>query len=68
MKNHPILFVSLLCMGTLLLGCSEDKKPEEKKDHIWQQQVDTLKQAKELQNKLNKDTEERQKALEKAVR
>ena len=67
MKKHlPII----ICCSLLLIACSEQpapEKPKEKASHIWQGQVNNLKEAKEVGQMVNEQQrlkEERLKNLD----
>ncbi len=60
------LLITILALASLLqTACSQDTdKAENDQDHIWKTQTDALKQARQLQGTLDKETERKQKQLE----
>ena len=65
MHTTSILFLFLL--SSLLLGCSEQQDEEKTEGHVWQHQVDTINDAKALREQVNKDSQQRQKTLDKVT-
>lgn len=64
-----ILFAVFSTMSLMMVACSDDKneKTSENKnkgDHVWKQQTDTLKAAKEMAKKLQKSLDQQQKNME----
>lgn len=66
--NTLILLIFISSISTFLVACSDDKNEEksEKKssgDHVWKQQTDTLKSAKEMSKKMQESLNEQQQKL-----
>ena len=66
--NTLILLVFISSISSFLVACSDDKNEEKSKkkssgDHVWKQQTDTLKSAKEMSKKMQESLDEQQQKL-----
>ena len=62
-----ILFSIFSLMLTFLAGCSEEQENNDKKaegEHIWKNQTDALKSAKEMSKKMQQSLNQQQQTLE----
>lgn len=68
MKKTKILMLVLFSSLSLIMAaCSDDKKEqtnENKGDHVWKQQTDTLKAAKEASKQMQKSMDQQQQNLD----
>lgn len=67
--NTLILLIFISGISSLLVACSDDKNEEksEKKstgDHVWKQQTDTLKAAKDMAKKAQESLDQQQQQLD----
>jgi len=60
MKLMSITFILL----TITLGACNKQPEEAKKEHLWQQQTDTLKEAKKVQQQMNESAEQMKKRMD----
>lgn len=71
-KFKQIIFISFFSIFTLALSsCSDDKQSETKKeeirgDHVWKNQTDALKSAKEKAKKMQQSIKQQQQTLDNA--
>lgn len=67
MKSHKkfIMVFLISIMSLVVTSCSDDKaeKNKNKGDHVWKQQTDTLKAAKEMSKKLQESINQQQKNI-----
>lgn len=61
MKNY---FVIMMVLFLFILTACSGNEGDNKQDHVWKSQTDTLNQAKEVQALANKATEAQRKAME----
>jgi hypothetical protein len=73
MKKFQRLILFAICstMPLMMIACSEEKNEETSKnknkgDHVWKQQTDTLKSAKEMAKKMQQSLDQQQKDMEKS--
>jgi len=70
MKKTKILMLVLFSSLSLIMtACSDDKKEqtnENKGDHVWKQQTDTLKAAREASEKIQKSMDQQQRNIDKS--
>lgn len=67
MIKITLLFLILFSLIFTLNSCSEESNENKmKNDHIWKTQTDTLKQANDLADQLNKEFEKKEKQLQDA--
>ncbi len=68
MKKTKILMLVLFSsMSLLMAACSDDNKDQTNKnkgDHVWKQQTDTLKMAKEMSEKMQKSMDQMQQNID----
>jgi len=68
MKKIKILMLVLFSSVSLIMAaCSDDKKEQTNKnkgDHVWKQQTDTLKSAKEMAEKMQKSMDQMQQNID----
>ena len=50
-------------MASMLVACSEDKN-QENGEHVWKQQTDTLKSAKDMAKKMQENLNQQQQKLD----
>lgn len=69
-KFKQIIFISFFSIFTLSLSsCSDDEQSETKKeeisgDHVWKNQTDALKSAKEMAKKMQQSIKQQQQTLD----
>lgn len=63
-----ILLILVSAMGTLMLGCSDDDNEKSKSkssgDHVWKQQTDALKSAKDVAGKLQQSLDQQKEKMD----
>lgn len=59
MKIFPVVALVISC---LIISCSNDDK--QKGQHVWKDQTETIKQAHDVSDLMNKATEQQQKTLD----
>ncbi len=62
-----ILFSFFFLLITFIAGCSDEQENDNKKaerDHVWKNQTDALKSAKEMSRKMQKSLSQQQQTLE----
>jgi hypothetical protein len=65
MKNLALITFVTFTLLLTLNACSENSNDNAaKNDHIWKTQTDTLKQANDLADQLNKEFEKKEKQLQ----
>ena len=62
-KNTLILLILVSSMASMLVACSEDKN-QENGEHVWKQQTDTLKSAKDMAKKMQENLNQQQQKLD----
>jgi len=66
-KTKMLILVLFSSVSLIMAACSDDKKEQTNKnkgDHVWKQQTDTLKSAKEMAEKMQKNLEQQQQELD----
>jgi len=60
-----ILLVLISSLASIMVACSEDDKNEKKSDndHVWKNQTDALKSAKDMAKKLQENLDQQQEKL-----
>lgn len=68
MKKIKILILVLFSSVSLIMAaCSDEKKEQTNKnkgDHVWKQQTDTIKSAKEMSEKMQKSMDQMQQNID----